>query len=379
MTSDSAIIHAKVVTEQGIIEDGSILYDENGKIIAVNEAGAQLPRECAEIIDAHGKYVGPGFVDIHCHAGGECWSHEDPEKMAAYHLAGGTTSLVCTLYHNIGINGILKGGRKIRRAMIVNNPGNIVGIHLEGPYLSQKYGATARCARTPETKEHEQYLKEFGAYIRQWTVSPELEGIESFIREVLDAGIVVSIGHSEATPEQVFKIAGMGAGICTHITNATGCAITPSRYAGTQELSFDEAVMLCDDLYCEMINDERGIHMRPAMTKFVIKAIGIDRAVGITDACAGRDDGQQVNVVDGEIFGSKLKMCQVARNFRNNTELGIVDIFKVCATNPARAVNLPNAGSICPGKDADFVILDEDLELLGVILKGKTVQNADNA
>ena len=131
--------------------------------------------------------------------------------------------------------------------------------------------------------------------------------------------------------------------------------------------------MLCDSLLCEMINDEKGVHMRPDMTRLVLKTIGISRAVGVTDACAGRDDGEQVNIVDGEIFGSKLKMNQVAKNFRNNTGLGVSDIFRVCSSNPARAIKLTQVGSISPGKDADFVFLDENLELLKVILKGKEV------
>ena len=122
------------------------------------------------------------------------------------------------------------------------------------------------------------------------------------------------------------------------------------RYGGTLEVSFDHAAMLCDSLLCEMINDEKGVHMRPDMTRLVLKTIGISRAVGVTDACAGRDDGEQVNIVDGEIFGSKLKMNQVAKNFRNNTDLSVSDIFRVCSSNPARAVKLTQVGSISPGK-----------------------------
>lgn len=372
MQEYKAIVNAKVVTEQEIINDGFILYGD-GKIVEAGKNCGRLPQGNTEIIDARGCYVGPGFVDIHCHAGGEHWCHEEPEKMALHHLHGGTTSLVCTLYHNIGIDGILSGGKKIKRAMLEGRPGNIAGIHIEGPYLSKKYGATASNARTPETKEHELYLKEFGDAIRQWTVSPEVEGIEPFVKSALDAGIVISLGHSEASPERVYEMAEMGAGICTHITNATGCAISPTRYGGTLEVSFDHAAMLCDSLLCEMINDEKGVHMRPDMTRLVLKTIGISRAVGVTDACAGRDDGEQVNIVDGEIFGSKLKMNQVAKNFRNNTGLGVSDIFRVCSSNPARAIKLTQVGSISPGKDADFVFLDENLELLKVILKGKEV------
>lgn len=367
-----AIVNGRVIKQDGILENGVILI-ENEHILAVGKA-EEIDLSGAAQIDADGAIVGPGFVDIHCHAGGKVWTHEDPVSVAKHHLLGGTTSLCCTLYHNIGIEGALSGGEKIKAAMEEETPGNIAGIHFEGPYLNPKYGADAKKARVPDPAEYEEYIRRFAPIIRQWTFSPEVEGTDEFLKAALSAGIPMAIGHSEASPERVLEVAEKGVTICTHLTNATGASVCPTKYEGTKEVTFDEAAMMAG-LMCEVINDSKGAHVRPMMIKFIRSAIGIDRMIGVTDACAAEDDDSDINIVNGEIFGSKLKMIHVARNFKRNTDFSIVDIFKICSTNPAKAVRLYEVGEIAPGKRADFVFVNDDMKLLRVILRGKVVLN----
>lgn len=362
------IKNGRVVLRDKILEKASITI-ENGIISDVAENGVDSFGS-ADIIDAAGAYIAPGFVDIHCHAGGKYWAYENPERAAGHHLDSGTTSVVMTLYHTIGHEGIMTGAKRIIEAMETARPGNIVGIHLEGPYLSKKYGASSKTARTPQPDEYNAYIKEFGPFIRQWTFSPEVEKTDAFIDAAVLAGITLAIGHSEASPERVLEVVGKGVTHCTHLCNATGCSVTPTRYAGTQEVTFDQAVMLCDSVTCEVINDSMGIHVRPLMTKFIAKAIGIDRLVGISDACTGSSDDSDINIVDGEIFGSKLTMLASAKNFLKNTSLSITETFRVCASNPAKVVGLTDRGVIEAGKRADVLLLDDNFDIKAVYLQG---------
>lgn len=365
-----AIVNATLILENGILQDACVLMD-NGLITAIGPTEAFPSFDC-ETIDAEGLFAGPGFVDIHCHAGGGTWAHEDPVRMAEYHLKHGATSLNCTIYHDIGIEGAIDAMRKIRAAMANRTPGNIMGVHFEGPFFNPKYGAMATTIRPVDKNEYTRYLEEFADILTLWTVAPELTGAREFIRDVAAAGIPVAIGHSEASYADVAWAAANGARVCTHIMDATGCL--PTRWAGTREMGFDEAVMLQDDMYCEIINDKDGVHVRPEMIRFIIKAVGIDHIVGITDACTGGADGSDVNILDGGLCGSKLTMQNVALNFKNNAGLGMMDIFKVCASNPARAIRKDEEiGSIAPRKKANLVITDELFNLKNVILEGNIV------
>lgn len=369
-----AILGGHVVLEHTVLEHGVVLVDE-GKIKAV---GIDLPVPAhASIIDATGYYVGPGFVDIHCHAGGDCWAYEDPAKMAQFHLEGGTTSLNCTIYHDIGEEGAALAMQKIRAAMQAHTPGNIMGVHFEGPFFNPKYGAKAKTIRPVDKREYMRHIAEAGDILRMWTVAPEIENARAFINDVHAAGITLAMGHSEASPADVFWAAAHGVTVCTHLMDATGSSIAPSRWGGTRECGFDEAVMLCDRVYCELINDSEGVHVRPEMIRLVIKTVGIDYVVGVTDACTGApEDGKDINMENGELCGSKMRMFQVARNFKNNAHLSMVDVFKVCARNPARAMHMEDIGVIAPGKKANFVIVDDDYALQKVVLEGALVHAA---
>ena len=363
------IQNARIVLRERILPNGAIRI-EDGNIADIYETSPPKTEDI-EKIDAGGALVAPGFVDIHAHAGGRFWAYENPVEAARYHLNSGTTSMVLTLYHDIGHEGILEGARRIRRAMENGTPGNIAGIHMEGPYLSKKYGASAKTARIPDAKEYSQYISEFGDLIKQWTFSPEVEGTDAFIEAARAAGIRLAIGHSAAAPERVFEVAEKGVCICTHLANATASSIMPPRYPGTQEVSFDQAVMMCDDIMCEVINDRLGVHVRPLMTKYIVKTIGIDRVMAISDACAADDDDENdINIVNGEIYGSKLTMQGAARNFMKNTGLSLAETFRVCAANPAKAVGLADRGEIDLGKRADILILDDDLSIKAVFLGG---------
>ena len=255
-------------------ENGAVLY-ENGAIL---QAGPMetVDTSCAdEILDAAGRLVGPGFVDIHCHAGGSVWAWQDPVGMAKHHLAGGTTSILCTMYHEQTpedrfCRPLAGSGRLCR----IKRRATLPVFTWRVPTFPPKYGAHLESARKPDPAEYETYIREFGDLIGQWTYSPEVEGNDAFAERLHELGFTMSIGHSEASFAMVEAAVKRGATICTHITDATGTWGKP-QFDGTKEVSFDQACMYFDELYCEIINDSLGAHVRPAMSRCIIKTVGL--------------------------------------------------------------------------------------------------------
>lgn len=367
-----ALINVNAVLERRVAENAVIAL--SGERIAGVYRGEDVPplSYFDEIIDGRGAFAGPGFVDLHCHAGGPAYFYDDPETAAAHHLAGGTTSMNCTIYHDIGKDGALSTMERVRALKDAGKLPNVMGVHFEGPFLNPKYGAHSLHARPVDPDEYRAVIERFGDLVTLWTVAPELENAFAFIREAVAAGIVVAIGHSEASPEQIDRAVDLGARVCTHLTNATGVSISPTRYAGTLEVSVDVACMLRDEVFLELINDRNGLHVRPGTLRFVIQAAGLDRVCGVTDACTGAKDDTDVNLEPEGLCGSKLTMNAAARNFRDNAGLNMCEVFRVCSLNPARALRRDNRiGSLEPGKRADIVLVDGDYNVQGVLLGGR--------
>lgn len=379
-----AIVNGTVVLPDRVIPDGAVLMD-GGRIVDVG-ARAVLDLSRAEEIDAGGNFIGPGLVDIHCHAAERVWAYQDPVYVANHHLRGGATSMCLTMYHQQTTAQILSAFDKVRDAMENETPGNIIGIHFEGPYLSQKYGASGKTARLPDPEEYQQFLDEGHDLIRHWAFSPELPGVDEFVDAVSRYNIPLNIAHTEASPEQIYKYIPKGLRICTHLMNATGVAVNPPRFGGTREVGVDEAVMVDDRMFCELIPDSRGVHVCGLLIKLIFKTVGVDRVVAITDCCVSDEtvdnpddfppedvrSARDLNFVDGGLFGSRLLMWQACQNTRRHAGLDMIDTFKIGALNPARAIRMESdIGSLLPGRRANAVIVDKGFELKNVVLNGE--------
>ena len=348
-----------VVLEDRVVPDGAVIV-ENGTITYAGRAsGICLPENVRETDGL----IAPGFIDIHCHAGGEWYCHENPRAVAKYHLEHGSTGMLFTMYRSVPVEMMIKHTYEIKALMPELT--NVLGVHLEGPYLNPVYGA-GEGVEVPIRKDDYVTLAESGI-IRQWTCSPEFDGAEEFIRDIASMGIVPAIGHSNASPEDVNRAVDAGARIVTHLFDATGSSVEPTRCRGTIETSFNTAVMIKDNLYYELICDKNGIHVRPEMAKLAIKTVGVDRIVGITDCCTGSPDDSDVNMLGTDLMGSKMTMNMAAKNFYA-LGLTVPEVFRVCSLNPAKALGIDGAvGSLAPGKRADILILDRDLELREVL------------
>ena len=359
--ADTYTIYGSVVRDGCVIADGAVCVEKNKIVYSGPRAQAPVVNGVTEV---SGGYILPGFIDIHCHAGGAVWSHEDPVRFAAHHLAHGTTGVCCTLYRDLGIDGMLQGIEAIKAAM--PEAPSILGVHLEGPYLNPKYGAATVDGEIHADPAEYLPLLDTGI-VRHSTFAPEVAGTDRYLADLRERGIVGSIGHSAASPEEVEKAVRNGARCVTHLFDATGASISPARWDGTIEVDFNAAALLCDELYYEIICDSKGVHVRPQMLQLVKKLAGVSRIIGVTDACTGSpDDGTDLNFENGELMGSKLTMDQVARNF-HAAGFSLPEIAEVTSGNAARLLGLYHKiGSLHPGKQADIVVLREDFTVAQV-------------
>lgn len=340
------VLSGAVIVENGIIQD---VTGQVGDIRA------------EKIYDFGGEYIAPGFVDIHCHGSPFDMGHTHPQKAAMYHYQRGTTSMLFSLYRNLSFNDTLAAIDRVKAAMATAK--NILGVHMEGPYLNPDLGSKA-AKKVKIIKDEYEKIADCGI-IKQWTFSPEIDGSVEFCKQIAARGIVPAIGHSAASLDEVEAAVSAGAKIVTHLMDATGASYSPSRYAGTKEVDFDSACMLQGGLYYEVINDYNGIHVRHDMIRLIIKTVGIDRVIGITDCFTGEGEGD-INFENGELSGSLLTMDAVARNFLR-LGLSLPEVFRITALTPAAALGLENKiGQIKAGNCANLLVFDKNLNNLRV-------------
>jgi N-acetylglucosamine-6-phosphate deacetylase len=271
--------------------------------------------------------------------------------------------MLCTIYRGFTTDEYLEFIERIRRAM--PECGNIKGVHLEGPYLNPRYGAES--SDEGDRPNREDYMKIAATgLVKQWTSAPEVPGVHEFISDIAACGIVPSIGHSCAGSEDVAEAVRRGAVIVTHLFDATGKSIEPTRFDGTIEVSFNAACLIQDDMYYELICDEKEIHVRGDLVRLAAKCVGVDRLIAITDACEGESDETDVNIVNGELYGSLLTMDRVAKNIH---ALGFTlpEVFRMTSTTPAKAIGLGSVGELREGFAADIAVLDRDFNVVSVM------------
>ncbi|WP_454789186.1 N-acetylglucosamine-6-phosphate deacetylase [Mycolicibacterium lutetiense] len=326
--------------------------------------------------------VMPGFVDTHSHGGGggsfSAASRPDTSAAVALHRRHGTTTMIASLVTASPDDLLREVGALAEDA----RAGLIEGIHLEGPWLS-----TVRCGahqpalmRDPDPAEIDRLLTAAAGTIRMVTIAPERSGALAAIRQFVDAGVVVAVGHTEATYEQTRAAIAAGATVGTHLFNAMR-PIDRREPGPVIALLEDPAVTV------ELITD--GVHLDPAIYRHVTRSVGPDRVSLITDAMAatGMPDGRyhlgpvQVDVTDGialvggtdTVAGSTATMDRVVRFAMAHCGLAgddaLILVVRQASLNPARALGLP-AGDLIPGAAADLVVLGPDLIVSGVLRRG---------
>lgn len=380
------IQNAKVVLENGILWDGVVLV-EGERIAAVGKRGEICVPAEADVIDAGGAYVGPGFVDIHVHGGNGHSFPGEPVAAAEHFLRRGTTSILATTYYTLDKQGFLDSIERIRAAMQTDGPGKTIrGIYMEGPYMNPEYGGDSKHNKwvgdiVPEA--YKDVVDAAGDLTRVWVVAPEREGIEDFVRyaKSVNPDVVFSVGHSRATPAQVRALKKYGLNHITHCMNATD---TRSEWRGTRGAGPDEACFLDPDMYAELISDSGAVHVNAELQRMLLRIKGVDKVVLISD-CSDRTDATILEHLrhmkdlsfddNGDLAGSRLSMDMVCRNIMTHTNCGITQAFLMASRNPARAVGLDDElGTIEEGKRADLVFVDDMFNVQNVMLAGELQQ-----
>ena len=372
-----AIINGRIVTPTGTLEGKALLFDEKIRgIVSPAEIGD------AEVIDAEGKYIVPGLIDIHIHGyQGADASDGDAEavvRMAEGLAKNGVTAWLPTTM-TISYEALYKAFDSIRVAM-KNNPNGavILGVNSEGPFICEsKKGAQNGAHIRPCDVA---FLKEQSDIIRVFTVAPEEPGNMQAIREVAaETNILISIGHSSAKYPTAMESIEAGVRHATHLFNAmTALAHRDPGIVG--------AVLSDERVSAELICDT--FHVNPALFPLLSKIKG-DKLVMITDClrAGGLEDGEYdlggqtvvlkdnlCRLLDGTIAGSVLTLNKGILNMLKNTTLPVHICVKMASLNPACALGVDKTkGSIEVGKDADLFLADDEFNTYGTFIGGKQV------
>lgn len=369
-----AIINAAVVLEDGILEGAAVVFDE--KIRQILPGGA--PDSC-EIIDAGGKYLLPGLIDMHIH--GYC-GHETTEasaqaqrEMAAALLKDGVTGFLPTL-GTAPLETIAGALEAARECMKASGGAKVHGAYVEGVFISEKKKG-AHNAALLLAPDYE-FLEKYKDVIKVMIVAPER--YPELIEWCVQRGIVSAIGHTDATYDQAMEGVRRGATQATHLFNAM-------RGIGHREPGAAGAALLSDGLRAELIADT--VHVDRALFKLVYRVKGADGIVLITDSsiAAGMGpgvyrsnertiyvDGTVGRLENGTISGSVSPLRRNVRNFHRYSGAPLWEAVRMASLNPAQALRIDaQVGSLQSGKCADMFLCDAELNVQSTFLDGECV------
>lgn len=376
-----ALVNGKIVLKDRVAEHQALLFDE--KIIGIVPACEVSNAD--EIIDAGGRYICPGLIDVHIHGYlGEDASDgkiEGVRKIAEGLVKNGVTSFLPTTM-TVPFDEIDQALNVTRTLMAESKTdawrgAEILGAHAEGPFINKnKKGAQAESAiLAPDADK----ILPYKDVVRLITMAPEVAGGIQFIEKLTkESDIHVSVGHTDATYEQTLAAFNAGADHVTHTFNAmTGLTHRAPGVVGAA---------LNENVYTELIADT--FHVSKALFSMMYKLKG-DKLVLITDCvrAGGMPDGEytlggqpifltgiECRLKDGTIAGSVLKLNNAVRNFRDHAGISMREAIRCASLNPAMSIGAADRkGSIEAGKDADIVLMDEDCAVSMTILRGKTV------
>jgi N-acetylglucosamine-6-phosphate deacetylase len=369
-----------VVLEQGVGRPGWV--ETSGTQIAGCGAGAPPRKPDVDLPDA---VIVPGFVDIHVHGGGGAtYTSGDVaeiQRAATFHRGHGTTTTLASLVTAAPAD-LLAAVRILAES---TREGVVAGIHLEGPWLSAVHcGAHDYTQlRDPTPAEIDTLLAAGDGAIRMVTLAPELPGSDNAITRLVDAGVIVALGHTDSDYEQTRRAIDLGATVGTHLFNA----MRPFHHREP-----GPALALLEDarVTVELIAD--GVHVHPAVVNATVEAAGADRVALVTDATAasGVRDGEfqlgtvSVDVVDrvarvrgtSTIAGSTATMDQLFGAVAGpgaDRDAGLIGAVRMTSTTPARALGMDDVGDLRIGAAANLVVLESDYQISDVMAGGSWV------
>ncbi len=381
------------IIHQNRIQSGGCLLIENGKIVDAAVNDVDFPD--AELIDAKGNFISPGFIDIHIHGGGGSdfmdGTLNDFLQIAKTHAKHGTTSMLPTTL-TCEKEDLIQTLEAYQTASLSNKFGaDFIGMHLEGPYfaVSQRGAQDPKFIRDPDPAEYKEILSSFD-FIKRWSAAPELNGAVEFGSYVTSKGVLAAIAHTDAIYEEVLEAYHHGGfTLATHFYSAMSGVTRRNafRFAGVIESAY-----LLDDMDVEIIAD--GVHLPAPLLKLIYKIKGPDRIALITDAMRAADmpegesvlgsfkNGLKVIVEDGvaklpdrtSFAGSVATADRLVRTMLNLADVPLVETIQMITETPARIMKVSDRkGSLAKGKDADVVIFNDQIEIQKTFVKGRLV------
>ena len=373
----------KIITPDGLF-DGYVYIEEN---VIVNISSVECPAK--ECFDFSGKYVSPGFIDMHTHGGGGyAFMNSTPDDVvngANLHLKHGTTTIVPTISAGT-FETMKKAVINIAEAMKNENAeGNILGAHLEGPYLSAKQcGAQCPAFITEPIKEdYISLIEKYGDSIIRWTYAPENDKNGEFCRYLTSHNIKASAGHTDAKYEDMKVAIENGCDLITHLYS---CTSTVTRDHGFRSLGVIESAFLRDELFVEIIAD--GKHLPYDLIKMIVKIKGADKVALITDSLKIADTDIKEGVMSGTEFivedgvcklkdrsafaGSVATADHLIKVMVNNCGYDIPIAVSMMTSVPAKILGI-NKGEISKGRDADIVVFDDDINIEKIFVGGREI------
>lgn len=385
------IHNGQVITPSGLIPNGAVLVT-GGSIAAIVEG--DLDVDDAETIDAGGQYISPGFIDIHVHGGGGADFMDETEEaflhIARTHAMCGTTAMVATTMSATkqAMIRALEIFENVRTHTV--DGARLLGVHIEGPYFSinQRGAQDPAYIRNPDPEEYREIIDHYKGLVR-WSVAPELPGAIEMGRALRSKGILAAIAHTDALYDDVVKAVDAGYSLATHLYSCMSGVTRKNayRYAGVIE-----SALLMDEMDVELICD--GIHLPAPLLKLVYKIKGPSRIALITDAMRGaampegesmlghHEDGLRVIIEDGvaklpdrtAFAGSVATADRLVRTMHELAGVSIADAVYMASATPARIMGVDHStGSLEPGKDADIVVFNEQVDVSTTIVQGKIV------
>lgn len=392
--SSVIFLNGTLILPDRLLPDGMVLC-RNGKIVSAGKANKRLPED-AQIIDAKGGYISPGFIDIHVHGGdGADFMDGTPEAVAnacRAHARHGTTTIFPTTTTG-SVEQIMAMIESCRAA--VDTGARIGGVHLYGPYFAEdKVGChSVEGRRSPSAKEYDRYFAT--GLIRIATCAAELPGAEAFFRAAKRHRCLITCGHSNASwseMQRAFK-AGM-----RHVDHFW-CAMSsvPSmrqRFNVPMQTSMAEFVLMQPEMSTEVIAD--GCHLAPELLEFAYRMKSPSRLMLVTDSNRALDlspgkyrfgpegdgswfesDGKVGWAPNGSLASSIMGMDHMVRIMKKSTTATLPEVIRMASLTPAERTGIARqTGSIAAGKRADILVLNKRLEVKRVFVTGRELRNA---
>ncbi|SEM51214.1 N-acetylglucosamine-6-phosphate deacetylase [Mesobacillus persicus] len=383
-----------IYSETNIIDNGYVVIID-GKIQEVGSLSKLVEEVNYEVMELPaGSILIPGFIDVHIHGvNGADTMDATPEalmRMAEALPREGTTSFLATT--------ITQEREAIERALVnagvyissqpLTGKAEVLGVHLEGPFINKKMAGAQPVNHiiSPETALFQEWQALSKNNIKLVTLAPEVPGALELISYLNSTGVIASLGHTDATYNEVKSAITKGAKQVTHLFNQM-------RGLHHREPGMVGAAFLYDELKAELIVD--GVHVTPEIVNIAYRQKGSKGLLLITDSMRAKClkngsydlGGQQVKVEDGRavledgtLAGSILKLGQAVKNMMNYTGCSLAETIEMAAVNPAKQLNVyEHKGSIKRGKDADLVILDQNYNVFMTFCRGEMAYQREKA